>query len=70
MVQAIDDILAPVVRLPLLPKLQQMAGLDLKESGLDGGRATQPPQANLRTNSLSTADCASKSAVTAISNAS
>jgi hypothetical protein len=42
-VHALDDILAPLKRLSLLPELQQMPGLDLEQTALNCGGTAQPP---------------------------
>jgi hypothetical protein len=43
-VHAVDDLLALLVSLSPLSKLQQMFRLDLEQAALDGGGPTQPPQ--------------------------
>jgi hypothetical protein len=42
-VHAVDNLLALLISLSPLPKLQQMPGLDLEQAALDGGGPTQPP---------------------------
>jgi hypothetical protein len=44
LVHAVDNLLALLVNLSPLSKLQQMLRLDLEQAALDGGGATQPPQ--------------------------
>jgi hypothetical protein len=42
-VRAVDDLRALSMGLPTLAKLKQMFRLDLEQTALDGGGATQPP---------------------------
>jgi hypothetical protein len=42
-VRAVDNLLALLMSLSPLSKLQQMFRLDLEQAALDGGGATQPP---------------------------
>jgi len=42
--RAVDDRRTRLTGLPTLAELQQVFRMDLEETALDGGRATQPPQ--------------------------